>query len=293
LLAVCIAVPLTLVVWQVFFCMEVGMAKEIGGQEPRISGQDYSSLPPSVVEDATRLAREIVGNSQDKSQDLVAQLLATYRAAKESDVVIIFNSGGWGWNQLEKTPGWNSIVGGVRAKLDSLGYSSMVLNYQRTSRGLLGCLRELVAMVNRYPERARELAGRVEFLTDHIPDLRVIIAGESTGVVISDSTMAILRDNQRVYSVQTGTPFWHRPEAMYRTLLMNSNGKAIDTFSYGKLSTMVWATVKGWFGASSPEEDPGTILTWLRAPGHNYSWEYPGVSSAVNQFLEANFKAKT
>jgi hypothetical protein len=30
-------------------------------------------------------------------------------------------------------------------------------------------------------------------------------------------------------------------------------------------------------------------LSWLKAPGHDYSWQYPGVSSAVIDFLNKNF----
>jgi hypothetical protein len=132
----------------------------------------------------------------------------------------------------------------------------------------------------------------VEFLTDHISNLKVIVAGESTGTVITDKTMGFLVDNPRVYSIQTGNPFWHKPSALDRTLLMNSNGKNVDTFSYGNVSAVIWATVKGWFGLLSPEDNPGTILSWLRAPGHDYSWQYPGVASEVVKFLEENFGVK-
>ncbi len=152
--------------------------------------------------------------------------------------------------------------------------------------------RRLVEAGARYPYKARELAKRVEFLTDHIPNLSVIVAGESNGTVITDSTMNILRDNPRVYSIQTGTPFWHKPTSLDRTLLMNSNGKTIDTFSYGNVPAMIWATLKGCLHLSSLEDNPGTILSWLRAPGHDYSWQYPGVYSEVVTFLENNFKAK-
>jgi hypothetical protein len=245
-----------------------------------------------VIDDATRLAKEMVGQSQDKFQDMLSQLLATYVAARDKDVVVVFNSGGWGWKPLDKNAGWSSILDGVKSELDGLGYNSLALNYQRTSKSLGGCIREFAAVVTRYPAKAKVLAERVQFLTDHIPNLKVVIAGESTGTVISDKTMSILRDDTRVYSIQTGTPFWHKPMELDRTLLMNSNGKTIDTFSYGKISAMLWATVKGWFGFSSPEDNPGNILSWLRAPGHDYSWQYPGVYSAIVNFLSENFGSK-
>ena len=70
---------------------------------------------------------------------------------------------------------------------------------------------------------------------------------------------------------------------------MNSNGRSVDTFSYGDVPAMVWATVKSWFGISSPEDKPGNILYWLKAPGHDYSWQYPGVYNEVVKFINKNF----
>jgi hypothetical protein len=294
ILAAIIAVPLFAIGWLAFFYTEVGMAKEIviGAQETRLPEYDYSVIPQSVIEDATELAKEVVGDSQDRFQDFVNQLLVTYMESRDSDVVIVFNSGGWGWNLLDETPGWSSIIDGIRSELEDLGYNSLVLNYQRTSRGLRACIKEFIEEAGHYPSKAKDLAKRVEFLTDHIPNLKVIVAGESTGTVVTDCTMNILRDNSRVYSIQTGTPFWHKPTTLDRTLLMNSNGKTIDTFSYGNVRAVLWATVKGWFGLLPPEDNPGTILSWLRAPGHDYSWQYPGVCSEVVRFLEENFGAK-
>lgn len=287
-----IIVILLTVGWGVFYNMEVGMVKAIGSDEVYSPGGAFPDIPPSVVEDATRLGRELVKNSHDKLQDTIDQLLGTYVKARESDVVVFFNPGGWGWNKMDKAVGWSSILGGIQSELEGLGSRALVLNYQRTSKGLYGCIREFTAVVTRYPAKASELAKRVTFLTDHITGLKVIIAGESTGTVISDKTMGMLRNDGQVYSIQTGTPFWYQPSSPGRTLLMNSNGKTVDTFSYGNIPAMVWATVKGWLGFSSPEDNAGRILNWLRAPGHDYSWEYPGVSSEVIKFLKANFAAK-
>ena len=58
--------------------------------------------------------------------------------------------------------------------------------------------------------------------------LKVIIAGESTGTVITDKAMGILKNDPRVYSIQTGTPFWHKSSSLERTLLMNTNGATMD-----------------------------------------------------------------
>lgn len=290
--AALMALPLIAIVWLAISYTdytEVVMAKEIGMQEPALPAYDYSAVPQPVLEDAAALARDLVGKSQDKLQSFIDQLVATYMEARDIDVVIVFNSGGWGWNLTLDTPGWASILDGIKSELDNLGYKSLVLNYRRTSSGLWGCIKEFIEAVARYPHKARELAERVKFLTDHIPSLKVIVTGESTGTVISDKTMGILQDEPQVYSIQTGTPFWHKPTALDRTLLMNSNGRGIDTFSYGNVPAMVWATFKSWFGFSSPNDNPGSILSWLKAPGHDYSWQYPGVYAEVVKFLANNF----
>jgi hypothetical protein len=288
-----IAIILFGIIWLTLINLEVGMAKEVGVQEPALPAYDRSAVPQNVIDDAVITANELVGKSKEKLQTMVDELLSSYVEAKNSDVVIFFNSGGWGWNSIQDSPGWISILDGIRAHLENLGYRSFVLNYQRTNRSLKGCVKEFFEAAASYPRKARDLSRRVAFLSDHLPVLKVIIAGESLGSVISDKTMDILEYNTNVYSIQTGTPFWYQPTEIDRKLLMNSNGRGIDTFSYGNLPAMVWATFKGWLGLASPEENPGDILNWLRAPGHDYSWEYPGISSAVIDFLNSNFDKKS
>jgi hypothetical protein len=288
-LAVILAVlPLLAIMWLMLSDTEVGMAQDIGIQDPGLAAGDYSSVPQAVIDNAVKMATELVGNSQQKLQNIVDQLLATYVEAKDRDFVIVFNSGGWGWNITQGT-GWGSILDGIKAQLESEGYQTLVLNYRRTGSGVRGVLREFLEAATSYPSKARDLATRIEFLTENFPYLRVIIAGESTGTVISDKTMGLLKNDPRVYSIQTGTPFWHKPSPLNRTLLMNTNGATIDTFSYGDIPAVVWATVKSWFGMSSPEDNPGNILFFLRAPGHDYSWQYPGVYNEVVKFIKKNF----
>ena len=268
---------------------EVGVADEIGAEGLTLSVYDLSAVPQSVADDAARLAVELFGDSGEKYQDFVNQLLAMYMEAKDKDFIVVFNSGGWGWNLLDRTPGWRSILAGIESELDSSGYTSLMLNYRRTSDTMRGCIKEFVEATIDYPSKARDLACRVEFLTTHITDLRVIVTGESNGTVISDSVMDMLRDNPQVYSIQTGPPFWHNSVMLERTLVLNSNGTCPDTFSQGNIPTMIWATVKDWLGLSPEEENPGKIGYYFRAPGHDYSWQYPEVYSQIVNFLEKNF----
>ncbi|MFC1965260.1 hypothetical protein ACFLWG_04615, partial [Chloroflexota bacterium] len=212
---------------------------------------------------------------------------------KDKDVIVLFNSGGWGLKTVEMSPGWRSILGGIESELDNLGYTSVQLNYRRTNETLRGCINEFAEAITHYPSKAKDLASRVEFLTDYLPDLRVIVAGESNGTIISDCVMSTLRDNLRVYSIQTGPPFWHKSGMLDdRTLVLKSNGVSADSFSQGDIPTMLWGTVKGWLGLTGPGGNPGKILFVLEAPGHDYSWQYPKVSSQIVKFLDTKFGIK-
>lgn len=270
----------------------VGVASEIGTGGLPLPSHDLSVVPQSVTEDATRLAMELFGDYQGKYEDFTNQLLATYVEARDKDFVVIFNAGGWGWNLLESSPGWHSIFTGIEAELDNLGYTSLLLDYRRTEDNLQGIIDEGVEMVTSYPSKAKELACRVEFLTDHVPDLRVIVTGESDGAVISDRSMNILRYNPQVYSIQTGPPFWHKPIMLDRTLVLDNNGRTPDTFSRGDIPTMLWTSLEDLLGLPQPEEESGRVLKFLRAPGHDYRWHYPGVCLQITGFLEENFGVK-
>ena len=119
------------------------MAKDIGIQEPALTDDDFSSVPPSVIDDAVKVATELVGKVSDKFQNLVDQLVGSYIEARDRDVVVFFNSGGMGWNLTKNTPGWASILDGITSQLEELGYRPLVFNYRRTSSGLFGAIREI------------------------------------------------------------------------------------------------------------------------------------------------------
>jgi len=273
--------------------VDIGLTDIEDTGETALSVPDLSAVPQSVADDAIRLAQELFGDYHERYNDFVNQLLATYVEARDKDIVVLFNPGGWGWDFLENSPGWQSISVGIESELDSLGYKPLLLDFRRTKETYQGLVREFVELVSDYPSKAENLARRVEFLTAHNPDLKVIITGESNGTVISDRVMHILQDNPRVYSIQTGIPFWHQSVMRDRTLVLNNNGVTPDSFSRGDIPAMVWASLKALLGFSSPDdEDPGRIFYFLRAPGHDYRWQYPGVYSQIKNFLEENLGFK-
>ncbi len=275
----------------VLYHTNVGMSGE-GIQEPSFTNVDLSLALPSVVADAEKMAEELVGKNGADYQNTVNQLVGSYIDASDKDIVIFFNSGGMGWNYISNTPGWEKILNGMTAELTTQGHHPLVLNYSRTSRNFWGYIQEVIEASTRYPKKVIGMEKYVGFLAEHRPDLKIIIAGESTGSVLTEETMDYFRDNPNVYSIQTGCPFWYKTEAQARTLRIDNNGYGVDTFSYGNIPGMIWSTVKHWFGQTSADENAGDVLKSLRAPGHNYSWKYDSISSGITEFLVANFPKK-
>jgi len=291
-LGIVIALGLVLVLGMVVLVAsysESAVTCEIGTEGLPLTLADLSAVPQSVIDDATRLATELFGDYPEEYDDFVNQLLALYSEAQDKDFVVVFNPGGWGWNLVEASPGWWSIFDGIESELESSGYTSLMLNHQRAVDSFLGCLDEAGEMITGYQSKAKDLACRAEFLTTHIPDLKVILAGESTGAVITDSVMNLMADNPQVYSIQTGPPFWHQTTMLDRTLVLTDNGIIPDSFSRGDIPAMIGGSIRALFGISQPEDETGEILYYVRAPGHDYWWQYPEVCSQITNFLKQNF----
>ena len=252
--------------------------------------EDISDIPESMAQSAEQLAAELFGDYPEKGVDFTDQLLATYEQAKDRDVVIFFNSGGWGWNLADASPGWFSILSGIQVELRNLGCETLVLNYQRTEDNLIGRVDEFMSMISLYPNKAKDLALQVGFLTRHVPGLKVILAGESDGTIICDMAMSILKDNDRVFSIQTGPPFWHKQRATERSLVLTNSGLGPDVFAQGDLFAMLAASLEDFFGFPRDRASPGNIMYYIGAPGHDYHWCYPGVYPEIINFLNHNFK---
>jgi hypothetical protein len=273
-----------------FSYIDIGLADLAFGEEEPVAVYDISEIPESVVADAGAMAMDLYGDYQDKRDEYVNQLLTAYVEVKDQDFVVIFNPGGWGTKILENSPAWTEICEGITLELDRLGYSTLMLDYRRTTRSLRGINKELVELFAVYPSKAESLTRRVEFLTRNVPDLKIIVAGESNGTVISDTVMARLQDNPRVYSIQTGPPFWHKRMALERTLVLDTNGHIPDAFSQGDVPSMLITSLKALVGVPLTEdEENGRIFYFIRAPGHDYRWQYPGVCLKITDFLKQNF----
>jgi hypothetical protein len=207
-------------------------------------------------------------------------------AAKDKDIVIIFNSGGFGWTPVEDSVQGADLAAGIKSVLVGSGYKVLFLDHFRTAETLNGYLSEFMAEAGFYP-KAEDLALRVEFLTGHIPGISVILTGHSNGSGICERVMRMLRDNQQVYSIQLGPPAWTGSANSERSLVMRSNGVIPDAFSQGNLPTLIRANLEALFGIS--QENPDKILFYIGAPGHAYLWQNPEVRYQITNFLNKHW----
>ena len=244
---------------------------------------DFSKAPSEMLSDARRVAKTIYGRSINKAASLVDQMVALYLMTESADIAIIFNPGGWGWARVSQMPLWATILIGMKDVLEKAGQRVVTLNYLRSPRSLAGQLGEVDAIAKLSRAKGRELAARVEHLIRHRPSLKVILAGESNGAAMAEDALRFLRNNLRVFSVQTGTPFWAPSKPHPRSLIINHNGVEPDSFSSGNVRRWTEANVKAIFGRYKSTE--GNILFHISAPGHVYSWDYPVVQEKITEFL--------
>jgi len=123
-----------------------------------------------------------------------------------------------------------------------------------------------VSFLEAMSPKAKYLAARVKFLTEHNPNLKIILASESNGTVLCDKVLSLLKNNPRVYTIQTGPPFWHHSPTDSRALRIRDNGVAPDSFSNGDLWTIIKTNFRVWLGIAKPEEYVGHVLLHIRRP---------------------------
>jgi hypothetical protein len=267
---------------------------------PRLSMESMSA----VEQQAWQVAAEVVGSGQKAQEQFVTEVLDLYNRIKDSDMVIFCNSGGWGNKPLSSDYQGQSWLAGIEAKLTELGYKPCIVDDIRTGDGLLEHILEFKEDLTHYQSKAKVLAAKIDFLTQHIANLKVIITGQSNGAAFAAEVANRLKDNSRVYSIQVGIPFWHGAHKVNNSLVIDNSGVGSDALTQRDLLTIIkgnWGklfilnhapafTPVDWFISRTV-----LILTsynfglGLEAPGHEYMWEYPGVGPVIEAFLVKNF----
>ena len=206
-----------------------------------------------------------------------------------NNIVIIFNSGGWGDTPLEEAGDFTPVVDGIQKTLSDLGYNSIVVPYTRTKESFLGRVEGLKEILSLFPKQSQKLANEIEVFIKSHPENKIIMAGLSNGAIFVNRTMMKVSENQRnsVFAVEVGTPFWEKVLDSDNILLLNNKGK--DALSKMDLRILIPALLKSpykWLSAQVLREEL-SFSQALYLPGHYYDWD--SVAPEVKSFLENRF----
>jgi hypothetical protein len=210
-------------------------------------------------------------------------------SVSENNIVIIFNSGGWGDTLPEEASDFTPIIDGIQKTLSDLGYNSIVVPYTRTKESFLGRIEGVKETLSLFPNQSQKLANEIEIFIKSHPENKIIMAGLSNGAVFVNRTMMKVSENQRnsVFAVEIGTPFWERALDSDNVLLLNNKGK--DALSKMDLRTLIPSLLKSpckWLSAQILREEL-SFSQALYLPGHYYGWN--SVALEVKFFLENKF----
>lgn len=273
------------------------------GRQTQLLTLDFESMD-TIEQQAWQLAEEVVGAGRNVQEEFVTELLDLYYEVKDSDLAVFCSPGGWGKKPLSADYQGRTWLAGIEAKLTALGCEYCIVDGVRTGRGLLEYVFELKEQLTHYPWKARELAAKIEFLTQQLTDLKIIITGQSSGAAFTSEVAGYLEDNPDVYSIQVGIPFWHRAPEVAQSLVIDNSGVGNDALAGRDLVTLFKANwMKLFIMGQAPSFTP---VDWLitrallvfgaynfnlgmDAPGHEYMWEYPGVGPVIETFLAENF----
>lgn len=195
-----------------------------------------------------------------------------FSAGEESDVVIIFNPGGWGTVDFEKALDFAPIINNAKLIIEDSGHKVSIVQYFRTQDDLIGKVGYLKEMLFNFPKESNELANQINFFLEQNPDDIVLIAGLSNGAAFVDATMEKVA-SESVFALELGKPFWKPSIQNDNILLLNNNGR--DILTEGELLPLAWTMIKSPFRwiFSKITGDDLTIAQAMNISGHEYFWQ--------------------
>jgi len=263
--------------------------------------QPMKDLHKTVQEEASRLAEQLFGKDIKKRTDFTDRLLDICTRAQSKDFLLIHNPGGFGSTPIEHLLEWErSVVEGVSATVERLGYSLLLTQYFRSGNSWWAHMRDMKEQfyffLKSKSAEAKVMACEVKFIAEHINNLKIILVGASQGAAFSNAVMQQLDELQQVYSIELGIFFPHMPRRVItqKTLAIDSNGVMPDPMANRNLRAgfMAYLTAPFRWIKYRLQGKPQKFTYCINAPGHNYNWEYPEVRHKIEDFLETNFGNK-
>jgi pimeloyl-ACP methyl ester carboxylesterase len=248
----------------------------------------------SIEEEIRQLAYQLFGSDEKRCDGFSERLLDMYTRAQNNQFLLIHHPGGWGSTQMENLLQWErSIIEGVDSTIGKLGYSGELIQYFRSATGWRAIMNDIREQYRFFSWKAKVMAEEIRFITKHLDQLRIVMIGVSQGAAFSNAVQQYLDDTERVFSIEIGTPFFHKSKTVNtdRILRLNGNGLMPDAL----MEWNVPVILKTYFSApfrwtKYKLQGKNVKFTYcINLPGHDYNWDYPEVQRQIEEFLRQKF----
>jgi len=210
---------------------------------------------------------------------------------EDKDVIIIFNSGGWGNTPLDKAYDFAPIIEKIQGNLNNLGYSSAVIPFFRTKPGFWGKVSGTKDFLSSFRYSSDDLAKTIKLFSDKFPDKKIIVTGLSGGAGLVSEAMDKLSGeiSQSVLAIIAGPPFWSKPSLKENILCLDNDKMDILTVGNVKiLLSLVKDPIRLIIAKIKGENMTFTGAFYLA--GHQYRWESQAVGPKITAFLSNNLQ---
>lgn len=195
------------------------------------------------------------------------------KAGESSDVVIIFNSGGWGVVPFDKAFDFNPIINETKQLIESKNYKVSIVQYYRTKEYFFAKLASLGEIFFNFPNSSRVFSERINRFLEKYPDDKIIMAGLSNGASFVDAAMEDLKSKENsVWAIELGAPFWRKNIQSDNVISFNNQ---TDALANGKLGQILLTLIKAPFiwGYNNITGNHISIGQAIHIDGHDYSWQ--------------------
>jgi hypothetical protein len=209
----------------------------------------------------------------------------------KDEVLIIFNSGGWGDTPIDEAKDFSQIIEGVKKTLGDLGYKSVLSPYERTRDSFLGRIEGARELLTIFPHQSQKMFEEIQRFTQTNPDNKIIIAGLSNGAVFVDKVMEKISKEglDNVFAIEVGVPFWEKSSDSDNVLCLNNENEdpLFGRKSWTLFLSLFKAPIKWTLANISGREISFSEAFYF--PGHDYFWDSPNIGPKTISFLKDNF----
>ncbi|HNY36281.1 MAG TPA: hypothetical protein PLD14_01245 [Candidatus Pacearchaeota archaeon] len=209
------------------------------------------------------------------------------KAGETSDVVIVFNSGGWGTVPFDQAFDFNPIINETKELIESKNYKVSIVQYYRTQQNFFAKVASLKETLFNFPDSSRVFSDRIDEFLEKNPNDKVIIAGLSNGASFIDSAMEDLKDKKdNVWAIELGAPFWKKNTKSENIISLNNQA---DILANGKLGQIIISLIKTpfiWI-YNNISGNHISLTQAMHVRGHDYYWQE--VKDDITSFVNKEF----